>query len=83
MRIPFPTPQAMATKTVNKKAKASSASASGRTLWLPNVESPEWLDGSLPGDAGAFASAFVTSPCRQLPPGWAGDGSGNWLGSRV
>jgi hypothetical protein len=40
-----------------KGAKAKSAAAPGfggpdRTLWLPNVEVPEWLDGSLPGASG-------------------------------
>ena len=43
---------AMATKTVTKKSAKAPANT-GRTLWLPNYESPAWLDGSLPGDAGA------------------------------
>ena len=43
--------RAMATKTVKKAA--GKATGVGRTLWLPNYEAPAWLDGSLPGDAGA------------------------------
>lgn len=33
----------------NKKGRAR---GDGDTLWLPNTERPEWLDGSLPGDRG-------------------------------
>lgn len=52
--------QAMATKpkTAMKKptfTKPKGAALSGpdRTLWRPDAEAPEWLDGTLPGDAGA------------------------------
>lgn len=58
--------RAMATKTV-KKGKQAPSSNNGRTLWLPNVESPPWLDGSLPGDAGEFPLSTISSQLLQPP----------------
>jgi light-harvesting complex II chlorophyll a/b binding protein 4 len=55
-----------APKPASKAKKASKPSGpSGRTLWLPNAEAPEWLDGSLPGDAG-FDPLSLSKPAEYL-----------------
>lgn len=48
-----------------KKVSKAPSGASDRTLWLPNVEAPEWLDGSLPGDSG-FDPLGLSKPSEYL-----------------
>lgn len=50
-----------------KKAapKRSPSGGGGEALWLPNVERPAWLDGSLPGDRG-FDPLGLSKPTEYI-----------------
>lgn len=69
-------PVKKAASTVVKKAKSAVATGSrlggvgyrkfeGRPTWLPNADTPAWLDGSLPGDRG-FDPLGLAKPVEYL-----------------
>lgn len=46
------------------RASVRVAAAAGRPTWLPNLDPPAWLDGSLPGDFGFDPLSLGSNPER-------------------
>ena len=52
-------------KKAAPKRSSSPSGGGGEALWLPNVERPAWLDGSLPGDRG-FDPLGLSKPTEYI-----------------